>query len=62
MAPKDDAAASAVLQYFLHQNRPYSAQVKHYKHTDIFLENDMKHSPPGAGPPCSKRALCIYLT
>ena len=56
MAPKDDAAASAVLQYFLHQNRPYSAQVKHYKQTDVLLWND--RWPP---PPAQKEHLSINL-
>ena len=27
MAKKDEAALAAVYQYYLHQNRPYSAQV-----------------------------------
>jgi hypothetical protein len=37
MSKKDDAAMAAVLQYFVHQNRPYSAQ-------DVFMNLHKDHS------------------
>jgi hypothetical protein len=37
MSKKDDAALAAVLQYFVHQNRPYSAQ-------DVFMNLHKDHS------------------
>ena len=37
MSKKDDAAAAAVLQYLVQQNRPYSAQ-------DVFMNLHKEHS------------------
>jgi len=39
MAKKDEAALAAVYQYYLHQNRPYSAQ-------DVFMNLHKEHGKP----------------